>query len=52
MDEIIAAITGTHQAFGEFEHASRQVNFNLMSLAGAQASMGLFAERVLPRFAL
>jgi alkanesulfonate monooxygenase SsuD/methylene tetrahydromethanopterin reductase-like flavin-dependent oxidoreductase (luciferase family) len=50
-DEIIAAITRTRDAFGDFEHASLQVNFNLMPLAAAQASMRLFAERVMPRFA-
>jgi alkanesulfonate monooxygenase SsuD/methylene tetrahydromethanopterin reductase-like flavin-dependent oxidoreductase (luciferase family) len=50
-DEIIAAIDRTRDAFGGFEHASLQVNFNLMPLAAAQASMRLFAERVLPRFA-
>jgi hypothetical protein len=50
-DEIIAAITRTREAFGDFEHASLQVNFNLMPLAAAQASMRLFAERVMPRFA-
>jgi hypothetical protein len=50
-DEIIAAITRTREAFGYFEHASLQVNFNLLPLAVAQASMRLFAERVMPRFA-
>src|SRR6266481_1804758 len=50
-DEIIAAITRTREAFGDFEHASVQVNFNLMPLAAAQASMRLFTERVMPRFA-
>jgi len=50
-DEIIAAIARTREAFGDFEHASLQVNFNLMPLAAAQASMRLFAERVMPRFA-
>jgi alkanesulfonate monooxygenase SsuD/methylene tetrahydromethanopterin reductase-like flavin-dependent oxidoreductase (luciferase family) len=50
-DEIIAAIDRTREAFGGFEHASLQVNFNLMPLSEAQASMRLFAERVMPRFA-
>jgi alkanesulfonate monooxygenase SsuD/methylene tetrahydromethanopterin reductase-like flavin-dependent oxidoreductase (luciferase family) len=50
-DEIIAAITRAREAFGDFEHASLQVNFNLMPLAAARASMRLFAERVMPRFA-
>jgi len=50
-DEIIAAIDRTREAFGGFEHASLQVNFNLMPLSAAQASMRLFAERVMPRFA-
>jgi len=51
-DEIIAAIDRTREAFGGFEHASLQVNFNLMPLSAAQASMRLFAERVMPRFAV
>ena len=50
-DEIIAAMTRTCEAFGGFEHASLQVNFNLMPLPAAQTSMRLFAERVMPRFA-
>ncbi len=50
-DEIIAAITRTREALGDFEHALLQVNFNLMPLAGAQASMCFFADRVMPRFA-
>src|ERR1700757_4013734 len=49
-DEIIAAIARTREAFGTFEHASLQVNFNMMPLAAAQASMRLFAERVMPHF--
>ena len=49
-DEIIAAIEHSREAFGGFEHASLQVNFNMMPLAAAQASMCLFAERVMPRF--
>jgi alkanesulfonate monooxygenase SsuD/methylene tetrahydromethanopterin reductase-like flavin-dependent oxidoreductase (luciferase family) len=49
-DEIIAAIARTREAFGTFEHASLQVNFNMMPLAAAQASMRLFAERVIPHF--
>jgi len=49
-DEIIAAIERCRDAFGGFEHASLQVNFNIMPLAAAQASMRLFAEKVMPRF--
>jgi len=48
--EIIAAVEHCREAFGGFEHASVQVNFNLMPLAAAQASMRLFAEQVMPRF--
>ena len=49
-DQIIAAIQRSREEFGGFEHASLQVNFNMMPLAAAQASMCLFAERVMPRF--
>jgi alkanesulfonate monooxygenase SsuD/methylene tetrahydromethanopterin reductase-like flavin-dependent oxidoreductase (luciferase family) len=49
-DEIIGAIERCHEAFGGFEHASLQVNFNMMPLREAQASMRLFAEEVMPRF--
>jgi hypothetical protein len=48
--EIIAAIERSREEFGGFEHASLQVNFNMMPLAAAQASMRLFAERVMPHF--
>jgi len=50
-EEISAAVARTREAFGSFEHASLQINFNLMPFAAAQASMRLFAERVMPRFA-
>jgi alkanesulfonate monooxygenase SsuD/methylene tetrahydromethanopterin reductase-like flavin-dependent oxidoreductase (luciferase family) len=50
-EEISAAIARTREAFGGFEHASLQVNFNLMPFAAAQASMRVFAKRVMPRFA-
>ena len=49
-DAIIAAIERCREAFGGFEHASVQVNFNMMPLAAAQASMRLFAKSVMPRF--
>jgi alkanesulfonate monooxygenase SsuD/methylene tetrahydromethanopterin reductase-like flavin-dependent oxidoreductase (luciferase family) len=49
--EISAAIERVREEFGGFEHASPQVNFNMMPLARAQASMRLFADRVMPRFA-
>ncbi len=49
-DEIIAAIERSREEFGRFEHASLQVNFNMLPLAAAQASMRLFAESVMPHF--
>ena len=49
-DEISAAIERSREEFGGFEHASLQVNFNMMPLRDAQASMRLFAEKVMPRF--
>jgi alkanesulfonate monooxygenase SsuD/methylene tetrahydromethanopterin reductase-like flavin-dependent oxidoreductase (luciferase family) len=50
-DEIAATIARMQRDFGGFEHASLQVNFNLMPLDLAQASMRLFAREVMPRFA-
>src|SRR5262249_5933037 len=49
-DEIIAAIERCREAFGGFEHASLQVNFNIMPLGDAHRSMRLFAENLMPRF--
>jgi alkanesulfonate monooxygenase SsuD/methylene tetrahydromethanopterin reductase-like flavin-dependent oxidoreductase (luciferase family) len=48
--EIAVAITRAREEFGKFEHASLQVNFNMMALAAAQGSMRLFAQQVMPRF--
>ena len=50
-DEIAATIRRTQDEFGGFEHASLQVNFNTMPFAPALASMRLFAQAVMPRFA-
>jgi len=49
-DEIIDQIRRTQQEFGEYEHASLQVNFNMVPLDAALASMRLFAEKVMPHF--
>jgi alkanesulfonate monooxygenase SsuD/methylene tetrahydromethanopterin reductase-like flavin-dependent oxidoreductase (luciferase family) len=49
-DEIIAQIRRTQHEFGGYEHASLQVNFNMVPLDDALASMRLFAERVMPYF--
>ena len=49
-DEIAATIARVNEEFGGFEHASLQVNFNLLPFNAARASMQLFAEQVLPRF--
>src|SRR5262252_9211133 len=38
-DEIISQIRRTQQDFGSYEHASLQVNFNMVPLASALASM-------------
>ena len=48
--EIVDQIRRTQEAFGEYEHASLQVNFNIVPLQAALASMRLFAERVMPHF--
>ena len=49
-EEIGAAIDRAREEFATFEHASLQVNFNVTPLSAAQASMRLFADRVMPRF--
>jgi alkanesulfonate monooxygenase SsuD/methylene tetrahydromethanopterin reductase-like flavin-dependent oxidoreductase (luciferase family) len=48
--EIIDQIRRTVEEFGAYEHASLQVNFNMVPLDAALASMRLFAEEVMPRF--
>jgi alkanesulfonate monooxygenase SsuD/methylene tetrahydromethanopterin reductase-like flavin-dependent oxidoreductase (luciferase family) len=50
-DEIAHTIAQMNEDFGGFEHASLQVNFNLMPVEAAMASMRLFAGEVMPRFA-
>jgi len=50
-DEVARTIGTMQEDFGGFEHASLQVNFNLMSFDEAMASMRLFAREVMPRFA-
>ena len=49
-EEIIRQIHRTQDAFGSYEHASPQVNFNMVPLEDALASMRLFAEQVMPHF--
>src|SRR6516162_2362727 len=49
-DEIISQIRRTQQDFGSYEHASLQVNFNMVPLASALASMRLFTREVMPYF--
>ncbi|MBO0735816.1 MAG: LLM class flavin-dependent oxidoreductase [Alphaproteobacteria bacterium] len=49
-EEIIDQIRRTQDEFGGYEHASLQINFNMVPLRNALASMRLFAERVMPRF--
>ena len=48
--EIIDQIRRTQDEFGGYEHASLQVNFNMVPLNAARASMRLFAEQVMPCF--
>lgn len=48
--EIVDQIRGCEEAFGDYEHASLQVNFNMVPLDAALASMRLFAEKVMPHF--
>src|SRR5437660_4544820 len=47
-DEIVSQVRRTQQEFGGYEHASLQVNFNMVPLDDALASMRLFAELVVP----
>jgi len=49
-DEIISQIRRTQQDFGSYEHASLQVNFNMVPLASALASIRLFTREVMPYF--
>jgi alkanesulfonate monooxygenase SsuD/methylene tetrahydromethanopterin reductase-like flavin-dependent oxidoreductase (luciferase family) len=49
-DEIARIVAQMHADFGGFEHASLQVNFNLMPFDAAMGSMRLFASEVMPRF--
>ncbi len=49
-DEIIAQIRRTRQEFGAYENASLQVNFNMVPLPDALASMRLFGDQVMPHF--
>jgi alkanesulfonate monooxygenase SsuD/methylene tetrahydromethanopterin reductase-like flavin-dependent oxidoreductase (luciferase family) len=50
-DEIVATIGRLADEFGRFEHASLQINFNMVPQADALASLRLFAGAVLPRVA-
>jgi alkanesulfonate monooxygenase SsuD/methylene tetrahydromethanopterin reductase-like flavin-dependent oxidoreductase (luciferase family) len=49
-DEVARTVATMQEDFGGFEHASLQVNFNLMPFDEALASMQLFAREVMPRF--
>jgi alkanesulfonate monooxygenase SsuD/methylene tetrahydromethanopterin reductase-like flavin-dependent oxidoreductase (luciferase family) len=48
--EIADTIAGLGDRFGAFEHASLQINFNVVPRAAALASLRLFGTEVLPRF--
>ena len=49
-EEIVNQIRRTQDAFGSYEHASLQVNFNMVPLDAALSSMRLFAQQVMPHF--
>jgi alkanesulfonate monooxygenase SsuD/methylene tetrahydromethanopterin reductase-like flavin-dependent oxidoreductase (luciferase family) len=49
--EIRDTIARARELYGEFDHASMQVNFNTMPHDEAMRSLHLFAEEVLPAFA-
>ena len=48
--EVRATIARMQAAYGGFDHASMQINFNLMPQDEAMRSMRLFAEEVIPAF--
>jgi alkanesulfonate monooxygenase SsuD/methylene tetrahydromethanopterin reductase-like flavin-dependent oxidoreductase (luciferase family) len=48
--EIVDQIHRTREEFGAYEHASLQVNFNMVPLDAAVRSMRLFAGEVMPHF--
>jgi alkanesulfonate monooxygenase SsuD/methylene tetrahydromethanopterin reductase-like flavin-dependent oxidoreductase (luciferase family) len=48
--DIMGQIRDTQHEFGDYEHASLQVNFNMVPLDAALASMRLFAQEVMPHF--
>lgn len=50
-DEVAATVARVEEEFGGFEHASLQVNFNMMPQDLARQSVQLFAREVMPRFA-
>jgi alkanesulfonate monooxygenase SsuD/methylene tetrahydromethanopterin reductase-like flavin-dependent oxidoreductase (luciferase family) len=49
--EIVNSVSNLIAACGEFEHASLQVNFNLLPREAAIQSLRLFAQEVMPSFA-
>jgi len=49
-EEIKASIRRCQNAFGEFEHASLQINFGTLDFTEAQKSLRLFAREVMPEF--
>jgi alkanesulfonate monooxygenase SsuD/methylene tetrahydromethanopterin reductase-like flavin-dependent oxidoreductase (luciferase family) len=49
-EEVADQIRRSQDEFGEYEHASLQVNFNMVPLDAALGSMRLFAEEVMPHF--
>lgn len=49
-EKLIDVIAAYQELVGGFEIASMQVNFNTIPIDAAEASMRLFAERVMPKF--
>ena len=49
-DEIRAIIAKVIDIYGDFDHASLQINFGTISYEDAQRSMRLFAREVMPAF--
>ncbi len=49
-EDVRQQISGYAEKVGGFDTASLQVNFHLVSASDAAASMGLFAQEVIPAF--
>jgi hypothetical protein len=49
-DEVRAIVAHNIELYGDFEHASLQINFGSIPYEEARRSMRLFAREVMPQF--